>query len=100
MGVPAMIGRRLPAKALPSTEVVSNRAESPVVSKGFLIKLPELRPNGRGELTEREAAVYLGCSVRKVQYLRKAGAISAKRIGGTLRYPITVLDKYCDSQAA
>lgn len=63
---------------------------------GFVIEKPRIRANGKNAIRERDAATFLGCSVRKVQGLRQSGDLRAYRVGGTWWYPLDGLNDYLD----
>jgi hypothetical protein len=71
-----------------------------VVERGFVIELPRIRANGRKAIRERAAANYLGCSLSKLQGMRKARQVPAYRVRGTWWYPLDGLNTYFDEQIA
>ena len=62
-----------------------------------------LHLDGRGFVSEREAAVYLRCSVKTVQRMRREeyfGSDECRCIRGSWRYSLQALDRYHDDQCA
>lgn len=52
------------------------------------------KPDTRGGLDRRDAARYLGISMRSLDYLAARGQIRRVRIGRKPIYPVVELDRY------
>lgn len=59
------------------------------------IEVPRIRVTASGMLDERDAATYLGSSVRKLQRFRKDGCGPRyRKVGGRFWYPRDLLDEF------
>lgn len=62
------------------------------------IERPRVRANGRGDLCEKHAALYLGMTDRTLRDKRKAGIAPPHRmVYGRAWYPIVGLDEFMDT---
>lgn len=57
-----------------------------------------IRPNLRGDVDERQAALYLSCSTRKMRKMRRADeGPNWRMIAGRVWYPLAALDEYLEA---
>ncbi|MBS9532611.1 helix-turn-helix domain-containing protein [Mycobacterium sp. M1] len=59
--------------------------------------MKQIAPPLRGLLNRKEAAVYLGCSTRRVDDLRRAGFLPARLDGREWKYTCEDLNMYIDA---
>lgn len=65
------------------------------IRNGAIIELPRLRPNGSGALNAADAAIYVGCSERKLRDMRKVGeGPKWRKVFNRIWYPMDSLDQY------
>jgi hypothetical protein len=64
----------------------------------FNIALPRIRANGRGDIGEMDAALYLRCSTRKLRKWRQRNEGPPwRKVAGRIWYPLDGLNGYLDA---